>query len=102
MNLRGGFFITNTFFKFYQALLLDEPTSALDPEMVKEVLNVIRSLADTGLTMALVTHEMGFARELADRIVFLDGGYLVKDAPPEKFFTNPSSQRAKDFLEKVL
>lgn len=85
-----------------KALLLDEPTSALDPEMVKEVLNVIRGLADTGLTMALVTHEMAFARELADRIVFLDGGYLVEDAPSEKFFSNPNSQRAKDFLEKVL
>ncbi len=84
------------------ALLLDEPTSALDPEMVKEVLNVIKDLVNMGLTMVLVTHEMGFARELADRIVFLDGGVLVEDAPPDVFFSSPKSDRAKAFLEKVL
>lgn len=85
-----------------EVLLFDEPTSALDPEMVKEVLDVIKSLTTTGITMAIVTHEMAFAREVADRIVFLDGGYLVEDATPEEFFTNPKSERAKQFLEKIL
>ena len=83
-------------------MLFDEPTSALDPEMVKEVLDVMKSLAKTGMTMAIVTHEMGFAREVADRILFLDGGYLVEDASPEVFFTSPKSDRAQQFLEKVL
>ncbi|MBU8879303.1 amino acid ABC transporter ATP-binding protein [Bacillus sp. FJAT-29790] len=83
-------------------MLFDEPTSALDPEMVKEVLDVMKSLAHTGMTMAIVTHEMGFAREVADRVLFLDGGVLVEDAPPKEFFTNPSSDRAKDFLQKML
>lgn len=83
-------------------MLFDEPTSALDPEMVKEVLAVMKSLADSGMTMAIVTHEMGFAREVADRILFLDGGVLVEDTSPEEFFTAPKSQRAQDFLEKVL
>lgn len=83
-------------------MLFDEPTSALDPEMVKEVLEVMRSLAETGMTMAIVTHEMGFAKEVADRVLFLDGGVLVEDVPPEEFFSNPKSQRAQDFLEKVL
>ncbi|MFJ7725445.1 amino acid ABC transporter ATP-binding protein [Neobacillus sp. NPDC097160] len=83
-------------------MLFDEPTSALDPEMVKEVLEVMKSLAHTGMTMAIVTHEMGFAREVADRVLFLDGGVLVEDASPEEFFTNPKSQRARDFLEKML
>ena len=83
-------------------MLFDEPTSALDPEMVKEVLDVMKSLAKTGITMAIVTHEMGFAREVADRILFLDGGYLVEDASPEVFFTSPKSDRAQQFLEKVL
>lgn len=83
-------------------MLFDEPTSALDPEMVKEVLAVMKSLADSGMTMAIVTHEMGFAREVADRILFLDGGVLVEDTSPEEFFTTPKSQRAQDFLEKVL
>jgi arginine/lysine/histidine transport system ATP-binding protein len=83
-------------------MLFDEPTSALDPEMVKEVLDVMKTLADSGMTMAIVTHEMGFAREVADRVLFLDGGVLVEDAPPSEFFTNPSSERAKDFLQKVL
>ena len=85
-----------------KVILFDEPTSALDPEMVKEVLAVMKNLADTGMTMLIVTHEMGFAREVADRILFLDGGKLIEDAPPEEFFTAPSTQRAKDFLEKVL
>ncbi|MEH7178651.1 amino acid ABC transporter ATP-binding protein [Neobacillus vireti] len=85
-----------------KVMLFDEPTSALDPEMVKEVLEVMKSLADTGMTMAIVTHEMGFAREVADRVLFLDGGVLVEDANPQEFFTNPKSQRAQDFLQKVL
>lgn len=85
-----------------EVLLFDEPTSALDPEMVKEVLEVIKSLAHTGITMALVTHEMGFAREVADKICFLDGGYLAEVTPPEEFFASPKSERAKQFLDKVL
>ncbi|WP_163102835.1 amino acid ABC transporter ATP-binding protein [Peribacillus alkalitolerans] len=85
-----------------EVMLFDEPTSALDPEMVKEVLEVMKSLAHTGMTMAIVTHEMGFAREVADRVLFLDGGNLVEDAPPAEFFTSPKSPRAKDFLEKML
>ncbi|WP_043932850.1 amino acid ABC transporter ATP-binding protein [Bacillus sp. EB01] len=83
-------------------MLFDEPTSALDPEMVKEVLDVMKSLAHTGMTMAIVTHEMGFAREVADRVLFLDGGVLVEDAPPEQFFSNPKSSRAREFLQKML
>ncbi len=83
-------------------MLFDEPTSALDPEMVKEVLEVMKDLTKTGITMAIVTHEMGFAREVADRILFLDGGRLAEDAPPREFFTNPKSDRAKQFLEKML
>lgn len=85
-----------------EMMLFDEPTSALDPEMVKEVLEVIKSLAKSGMTMAIVTHEMGFAREVADRVLFLDGGKLVEDAPPAEFFSSPKSQRARDFLEKIL
>lgn len=85
-----------------KVMLFDEPTSALDPEMVKEVLDVMKSLADSGMTMAIVTHEMGFAREVADRVLFLEGGVLAEDSPPEEFFTNPKSQRARDFLEKIL
>ena len=85
-----------------EVLLFDEPTSALDPEMVKEVLEVIKSLAHTGITMALVTHEMGFAREVSDKVCFLDGGYLVEVAPPEEFFASPKSERAQQFLDKVL
>ena len=85
-----------------EVLLFDEPTSALDPEMVKEVLDVIKDLTHTGITMALVTHEMGFAREVADRICFLDGGYLVENTTPEEFFSNPKSERAKQFLATVL
>ncbi|MFY0544486.1 amino acid ABC transporter ATP-binding protein [Brevibacillus sp. H7] len=85
-----------------EIMLFDEPTSALDPEMVKEVLEVMKDLAHTGMTMAIVTHEMGFAREVADRICFLDGGRLVEEAPPQEFFSNPKSERAKQFLEKML
>lgn len=85
-----------------QVMLFDEPTSALDPEMVKEVLEVMKRLANTGITMAIVTHEMGFAREVADRIMFLDGGRVAEDAPPHDFFANPRSERACQFLEKVL
>jgi arginine/lysine/histidine transport system ATP-binding protein len=85
-----------------EVMLFDEPTSALDPEMVKEVLEVMKSLAHTGMTMAIVTHEMGFAREVADRVLFLDGGVLVEDAAPQEFFTNPKSKRAQDFLQKML
>lgn len=83
-------------------VLFDEPTSALDPEMVKEVLDVIKRLADTGITMLLVTHEMGFAREVSDRICFLDEGVLIEDAPPDVFFSTPKSDRARAFLDKVL
>lgn len=85
-----------------EIMLFDEPTSALDPEMVKEVLQVMKDLAESGMTMAIVTHEMGFAREVANRILFLEGGRLAEDAPPEIFFTNPRSERACQFLEKVL
>ncbi|QMV42400.1 amino acid ABC transporter ATP-binding protein [Cohnella cholangitidis] len=83
-------------------MLFDEPTSALDPEMVKEVLNVIRGLADSGMTMLIVTHEMKFAREAADTIYFLDNGKLVERATPERFFSQPESERAARFLEQVL
>lgn len=83
-------------------MLFDEPTSALDPEMVKEVLNVMKSLAESGMTMIIVTHEMGFAREVADRVLFLEGGYLVEEAAPEVFFNSPKSDRARAFLDKVL
>ncbi|WP_078432673.1 amino acid ABC transporter ATP-binding protein [Metabacillus halosaccharovorans] len=83
-------------------MLFDEPTSALDPEMVKEVLEVMKDLAQTGMTMAIVTHEMGFAKEVADRVLFLDGGLLVEDAPPGDFFTTPKTKRAQEFLEKML
>ncbi|KAB8329917.1 amino acid ABC transporter ATP-binding protein [Scytonema tolypothrichoides VB-61278] len=85
-----------------EIMLFDEPTSALDPEMVKEVLEVIKALTQTGITMAIVTHEMGFAREVADRILFLNEGYLVEDAPPKEFFSHPKNERAQQFLEKML
>ena len=85
-----------------EVMLFDEPTSALDPEMVKEVLEVMKSLANTGMTMAIVTHEMGFAKEVADRVLFLDDGVLVEDTTPNEFFTAPKSKRAQDFLQKVL
>ncbi len=83
-------------------ILFDEPTSALDPEMVGEVLDLMKSLAEEGLTMIIVTHEMGFAKEVANRILFLDEGKIVEDAAPVEFFENPKSDRAKDFLSKVL
>ncbi|MHA6643640.1 amino acid ABC transporter ATP-binding protein [Mesorhizobium sp. A623] len=85
-----------------EAMLFDEPTSALDPEMVKEVLEVIRSLADEGMTMVIVTHEMGFAREVGDRIAFMDAGLIVEDEKPKEFFANPKHPRAKEFLSKIL
>ena len=83
-------------------MLFDEPTSALDPEMVGEVLNVMRDLADEKMTMVVVTHEMGFAREVATRVMFMDGGYFVEEAAPEEFFSNPKNERLKSFLSKVL
>lgn len=83
-------------------MLFDEPTSALDPEMVKEVLEVMKDLTKTGITMAIVTHEMGFAREVAHRILFLDQGKLAEDSPPREFFSHPKCDRAKQFLEKML
>nr|WP_207718978.1 amino acid ABC transporter ATP-binding protein [Oribacterium sp. oral taxon 102] len=83
-------------------LLFDEPTSALDPEMVGEVLDVMKRLARQGMTMLVVTHEMGFAREVADRVVFMEDGYIVEDAPPEELFTNPKSERLRSFLSSVL
>lgn len=85
-----------------KAMLFDEPTSALDPEMVGEVLDVMTSLAREGMTMIVVTHEMGFARKAADRVVFMADGQLVEQAAPAEFFANPTSDRAKDFLSKVL
>lgn len=83
-----------------EVMLFDEPTSALDPEMVKEVLDVMKSLAHTGMTMLIVTHEMGFAKEVADRVLFLDEGLLVEESAPEEFFSNPKSQRAKRLFRK--
>ncbi|EHM26408.1 amino acid ABC transporter ATP-binding protein [Streptomyces anulatus] len=85
-----------------KALLFDEPTSALDPEMINEVLEVMQQLARDGMTMVVVTHEMGFARSAANRVVFMSDGCVVEDRTPEDFFTNPSSDRAKDFLSKIL
>ncbi len=83
-------------------MLFDEPTSALDPEMIKEVLDVMRELAREGMTMVVVTHEMGFAREVADRIVFMDEGQIVEEGPPEHFFTNPEHPRTRLFLSQIL
>ncbi|MFD8002279.1 amino acid ABC transporter ATP-binding protein [Streptomyces mirabilis] len=85
-----------------KALLFDEPTSALDPEMINEVLEVMQQLARDGMTMVVVTHEMGFARSAANRVVFMADGRVVEDRTPEEFFTNPRSDRAKDFLSKIL
>lgn len=85
-----------------KVILLDEPTSALDPEMINEVLDVMIELADEGMTMIAVTHEMGFARRAADRVIFMADGAIVEDTDPESFFTNPQSDRAKDFLSKIL
>jgi glutamate transport system ATP-binding protein len=83
-------------------ILMDEPTSALDPEMINEVLDVMIGLAADGMTMIVVTHEMGFARKAANRVLFMDGGAIVEEATPEQFFTNPQSERAQDFLSKIL
>lgn len=84
------------------AMLFDEPTSALDPEMINEVLDVMVELANEGMTMMVVTHEMGFARKVANRVIFMDEGKIVEDSPKEEFFANPKSDRAKDFLAKIL
>ncbi|HST47857.1 amino acid ABC transporter ATP-binding protein [Jatrophihabitans sp.] len=83
-------------------MLFDEPTSALDPEMINEVLDVMTSLAESGMTMVVVTHEMGFARRAAHRVVFMDDGRIIEQAPPESFFTSPESARTQDFLSKIL
>ena len=83
-------------------MLFDEPTSALDPEMVGEVLNVMKELANEGMTMVIVTHEMGFAREVGDRILFMDQGQIVEEGPPDRLFSNPENARTRDFLSKVL
>ena len=83
-------------------MLFDEPTSALDPDMIKEVLDVMVDLADTGMTMLVVTHEMGFARQVAHRIIFMDDGQIVEQNEPEKFFNNPQSDRTKLFLSQIL
>ena len=85
-----------------KALLFDEPTSALDPEMVHEVLDVMQDLAKGGMTMLVVTHEMGFAREVADRVIFVDGGYIVEENTPEELFSHPKEERTKAFLDKIL
>ena len=83
-------------------LLFDEPTSALDPEMVGDVLDVMKRLAEDGMTMIVVTHEMGFAREVADRVIFMDGGFIVEEGAPEELFSKPSHERTQSFLNKVL
>ena len=85
-----------------QVMLFDEPTSALDPEMVGEVLDVMKRLAEEGMTMVVVTHEMGFAREVADRVLFMDAGQIIEEGTPEQIFTAPQQQRTRDFLNKVL
>ena len=85
----------------YEVITFDEPTSALDPEMVNEVLTVMRELAHTGITMLVVTHEMGFAREVADRVIFFDEGSILEDTTPQAFFTNPDHERAQAFLAQV-
>jgi glutamate transport system ATP-binding protein len=85
-----------------KVILFDEPTSALDPEMINEVLDVMKGLARDGMTMVVVTHEMGFARHSANRVVFMDGGRIIEQAPPEEFFARPATERAKDFLSKIL
>lgn len=85
-----------------KVLLFDEPTSALDPEMIQEVLDVMADLADEGITMVVVTHEMGFARKVADRVIFVDEGTILEEGEPEHFFTNPSNERTKTFLSKIM
>ena len=83
-------------------MLFDEPTSALDPEMVGEVLNVMKDLANAGMTMVVVTHEMGFAREVGSRVLFMDGGYVIEEGTPDEVFNNPQNARTKEFLSKIL
>ena len=83
-------------------MLFDEPTSALDPEMIGEVLDLMKELANDGMTMIIVTHEMGFAKEVGDRVLFMDEGKLVEEGPPEEIFTHPNHPRLQDFLSKVL
>ena len=85
-----------------EVILFDEPTSALDPEMIKEVLDVMKNLADEGMTMLIVTHEMGFAKNVGNRILFMDNGQIIEDCSPKDFFENPTNERIKDFLNKVL
>ena len=85
-----------------EVMLFDEPTSALDPEMVGEVLDVMKELAHEGMTMVLVTHEMGFAREVGDRVIFMDGGQIIEEGTPEQIFSNPQNQRTQEFLAKIL
>ena len=85
-----------------KVMLFDEPTSALDPEMINEVLDVMKELAREGMTMVVVTHEMGFARHSANRVVFMDAGRIIEEAPPDEFFTRPTTERAQDFLSKIL
>ena len=85
-----------------KVMLFDEPTSALDPEMINEVLDVMKELARDGMTMVVVTHEMGFARHSANRVVFMDGGRIIEEAPPDEFFSLPATERARDFLSKIL
>jgi polar amino acid transport system ATP-binding protein len=85
-----------------EVMLFDEPTSALDPEMVGEVLDLMKSLAEEGMTMIIVTHEMGFAREVSERVLFMDGGVIKEEGTPDEVFKNPKDERLKDFLSKVL
>lgn len=85
-----------------KVMLFDEPTSALDPELVGEVLSVMKTMANEGMTMVVVTHEMGFAREVADRVIFMDGGYIVEESSPNEMFSNPKNSRTKEFLNRVL
>ena len=83
-------------------MLFDEPTSALDPEMIREVLDVMRELAMSGMTMMIVSHEIGFAREVADRVIMFDGGRIIEQAPPDQFFNNPQKERTQSFLSEIL
>ncbi len=85
-----------------KVMLFDEPTSALDPEMIKEVLDVMIGLAEDGMTMVVVSHEMGFARKVADRVIFMDGGEIIEQNAPDQFFENPQSSRTKLFLSQIL
>ena len=85
-----------------KVMLFDEPTSALDPEMVKEVLDTMISLADDGMTMLCVTHEMGFARSVADRVIFMADGKIIEQAPPQQFFSNPQNEKTRNFLGQIL